>query len=65
MDLLKEEKKSITAERLELGTQVEQLQADLQRTNYEKNRLKDALTGDKEFENLRQMVDRIQQMILM
>ena len=41
------------------------MQADLQRTNYEKNRLKDALTGDKEFENLRQMVDRIQQMILM
>ncbi len=53
MDLLVTEKQLGKAKISELSSKVEDLQTDLQQVNFEKNRLKDTVTNDKEFVNLR------------
>lgn len=41
-----------------------ELEAQLQKTNFEKHRLKDVIEGDNEFYNIRNIVDKIHQMVL-
>ena len=41
------------------------LESDLQSANFEKNRLKDTLTNDANFEQLREIVNKLQQVVLL
>ena len=41
------------------------LESDLQSANFEKNRLKDTLTNDANFEQLREIVNKLQQIVLL
>ena len=65
VNLLTVEKQESKQANEQMQQKVEELQYDLQQVNFEKNRLKNTITNDKEFANLRQMVDRIQQMVIM
>ena len=41
------------------------LESDLQSANFEKNRLKDTLTNDANFEQLQEIVNKLQQVVLL